>query len=191
MNDFVRGKDVEFVEPILRSEDGQDAAFRELISPCLPPPVLGFDDTNEVYRGIVEHGGSGYATGPFSVYRFPMLAGSAHQRTVLMRMTRFRFASGILDYFFWTKYARLDLERCEKEQENSNWLFQLGDDTRAAWKYYFTDGIVRLGDEFFIFTLSQAADSEHFDPAAGPFYVNLWKLQSDIRALSVLGFHAE
>ena len=37
MNEFVRRKDVDFLEPALRSESGQDAAFRELISPCLPP----------------------------------------------------------------------------------------------------------------------------------------------------------
>lgn len=193
MNEFVRGKDVEFLEPTLRSEHGQDAAFREFISPCLPPPVLGFFDTHEFYRAEVKQGGSGNAIGPFSIYKIPMLADSAHQETVLMRMNGFRFQSGDPQYFYWTKYARLDLRRCEEDQENSSWLFQLGDDTRKARNVYFADGVIRLGDEYYLYELQQdlVAYPDTYDAAAGVISVRLWKLQADIRAMSVFSFHAE
>jgi hypothetical protein len=192
MEEFVRGEDIDFLEPTLRSQDGQDAEFRNLVSPCLPPPAESFFDTHEFYRASVGQVGSGNTIGPFAIYRLPELANSAHQATVLIRMSGFRFKSGYPGSFNWTKYARLDPNYCEKDEKGNAWLFQLGDDTLKKWKIYFADGVVRLGDEYYIFTLRQSIDRpESFDPAAGSFSVELWKLQSDLRALSILGFHAE
>jgi hypothetical protein len=193
MDEFVRGKDADFLEPALKSENGQDAVFRELVAPCLPPPAERFFDTDEFYRATVEQVGGGNTIGPFSVYRLPGLADSTHQGIALIRMSGFRFQSGDPGAFNWTKYARLDPNHCEKDQKDNTWLFQLGDDTLKKWKIYFTDGIVRLGDEYYIFTLRQSIDrpQESFDSAVGSFSVGLWKLQSDLRALSIVGFHAE
>jgi len=193
MNEFVQGKDVDFLEPMLRSETGQDAAFREAVAPCVPPPAAGFSETDKFYRETVRQVGSGYAVGPFAVYKIPALAGSAYQSSALIRMSEFRFINGDLEYFNWTKYARLDPEDCGKEKKNDSWLFQLGDDTRQRSKAYFTDGIVRLGDEFYIFTLTQQVPQplKTFDPGAGTFNGEFWKLESNLRALIVFNYFAE
>jgi hypothetical protein len=108
-------------------------------------------------------------------------------------MTGFRFRNGILEYYLWTKYARLDLERCDGEKENSGWLFQLGGDTRSHSKTYFADGVVRLGDEYYLFEVRQdaAAPLDAYDAATGIITGRLWKLQGNIKALSVLGFDAQ
>ena len=137
--------------------------------------------------------GSGYAVGPFAVYKIPALADSASRLSALIRMSKFRFINGDLEYFNWTKYARVDAEDCGKEEKNSSWTFQLGDDTRRRSKAYFTDGVVRLGDEFYIFTLTQQVSGplKTFDPAAGTFNGEFWKLESDLRALVVFNYSAE
>jgi len=193
MSEFLRGKDVEFVEPTTRSESGQDPAFRETVAPCAPPPAASFAETDELYKETVNQLGAGYAMGPFAVYKLPALADGVYQSAALIRMSEFRFANGILEYFHWTKYARVVPMDCGRTEKDNEWLFPLSDDTRQRSKAYFTDGVVRLGDEFYIFTLTQQVPKplNTFDPAAGVFNGEFWKLESSLRALSVFNYSAE
>lgn len=192
MNEFVRGKDVDFFEPALRSQSGQDAAFRELISPCLPPPQKGFFDTHAFYRASMKQVGGGNAVGPFTAYRIPELTDAAHQSTALIRMEGFRFSSGDPESYYWVKYARLDPTNCGTDSDEG-WLFAFDGDTRSRPKLYFADGVMRLGDEYYLYEFQQGAvtHADSYDAAAGVLYVRMWKLQADIRAMSILGFHAE